>query len=379
MKILYLTTVIPNNVKTGGEIVSRQYIEALRTSHEVSVLAYKRKGEAIDLDRDDHIIEERIIETQASRAWLLIWMMLSLFSSRTYSSQKYYSKKYIKTVEEFFANDNFELVIVDHSQLSWILCHIPNSIPIIFCSHNVEYLVYRELSSQARNFLKKNIYARESKLMRLEEQRLLKRSKQVWVLSDSDKKVYKKLFGKDKLFKIINVPGGFKQLVECEKKYDIGILGTWTWESNKKGLEWFLREVLPLIDAQFSIALGGKGSLVYRGAYSSVNTLGIVDDAQKFLSSCRLLVVPTIAGGGIQIKTLDAISTNRPVITTSIGIRGINTIPDSVFVENDSNKFASKINELLTIKENDDVGFSWTNKRREDFLEYLAACVMSSH
>ncbi len=370
MKLLYLTTVLPNNKKTGGEIASFQCIEALRSKHGVDVLAYTRSDESIKLDPDDHIVSERIIESKTSKLWTIFWLVLSFINGRSFSSQKFYSKKYIDTVKNLITKNSYHAVIIDHSQLSWILKTIPNTVPIIFNSHNVEYLVYKELADQSNSFSKRMIYLRESKLMKQEEQRILSRSRQVWVLSNSDKNEYNKL-AEHLLINVINIPGGFEQLIESEKKYDIGILGTWSWESNKKGLEWFLQSVLPLIDKKYTIALGGKGSLDYDDLYSNVKTLGFVDDAQIFLSSCKILVIPTTAGGGIQIKTLDAISTNRPIVTTTIGVRGIDSLASSVFVVDDEVQFSNKINALLIEEKEFNTGFIWSQKRKKSFSKLL--------
>lgn len=366
---------MPNNVKSGGEIVSRQCIEVLREKNDVHVVAYKRAGESVDLNRDDYIVEERVIETGSSYVWPLYWMVVSFFKGRAYSSQKYISSKYINLVNQLINNNNFDMIVIDHSQLSWLIDYLPESIPVIFISHNIEYLVYLELAEQSTHFLKRKIYSRESKLMKSEEKKLLSRSSQVWTLSKSDQQSYSKLIPNNNIFRVINVPGGFKELIHCDSAFDIGILGTWTWASNKKGLEWFLKDVLTMVDSKFNVALAGKGSLSYSGLFDNVHTLGMVDSAQTFLSSCRLIVIPTTAGGGIQIKTLDSISTNKPVVTTSIGIRGIDLVPDSVFVIDEADNFAAKINELLISDEEFSTGFLWVHQRRENFSNNLAANV----
>lgn len=366
MKILYLTTVLPYNKKTGGEIASSQCIEALRIKHEVDVIGYKRSNEIIELSRNDFSVEERIIESKNSKFWTVFWLFLSILNMRSYSSQKYYSKKYIRSVENLISINLYDLIIIEHSQLSWISNEVSINIPIIFNSQNVEYLLYKELSNSS-NFLSRTIYLREAKLMEIEELTLLNKSNEIWVLSNSDKNEYNKL-AKNLRIRVIDIPGGFKNNISLEKKYDIGILGTWSWESNKKGLEWFLNKVLPLINSTYKVALGGKGSLNYQNLYNNVEALGFVDNAQIFLSSCRVIVIPTTAGGGIQIKTLDAISTNCPIVTTTIGVRGIESLPKSIFVKDSEIDFANKINELLLEKENYESGFSWSEKRRKSFI-----------
>jgi hypothetical protein len=282
LRLLYLTTVLPNNKKTGGEIASYQCIAALRSKFYVDVIGYERKGESIKLQEGDVVVDQRIIESKSTKLFSLIWFIGSVLSNRTFSSQKYYSRKYIHTVLSQLKISHYDAVIIEHSQLSFILDIIPKDLPIIFNSQNVEYLIYAELAGQSNNYLKKIIYLRESKLMKSEELRMLSKSHSVWVLTDADKNDYQMLNSKA-LINRIDVPGGFSTLVVKKEQFDIGMLGTWTWESNRKGLLWFLEKVLPEVDIKYTVAVGGKGSLLLKDQYPRLNVLGFVDDAQDFL------------------------------------------------------------------------------------------------
>ncbi len=343
MKILYLTTVIPYNKKNGGEIVSCLLIEKLRKTHQVIVVGYKRYQDQINTHIDDKVVADRIIESKLSVRHFIFWMVSALLRNKPYSCQKYYSFEYIKTVQNLINKYKFNIIIIEHSQLSWVLSVIPKNIYIVFFSHNVEYYLYGELAKKTTSFLKKIIYIRESMLMRREEFHILYRSIQTLVLSSMDKKYYSKIFNKARITQI-DVPGGFFKNFDKENVYDIGLLGTWTWESNKEGLKWFFNKVFPFIDKSLRIGLGGIGSLDYNMKYPNVDTLGFVDNAQLFLASCGIIVIPATAGGGVQVKTLEAISTGKIVITTPIGMRGIDNFPENVVICKNEKEMAEKIN-----------------------------------
>jgi len=366
MNILFLTTVFPYSKKTGGEIVTSQYINVLREHHSVNVVAYQRKNSLIEIHKEDVVVGERIIESSQSKYWMIIWLIFAYIKGRTFSSEKYYSINYCLIINNLIKVNSYDLVIIDHSQLSWTIDIINQKIPIIFSSHNVEYQLYKELAEQ-NNYLRKFIYLREYRLMIREELKLLSNSQQVWVLSQSDKKEFYNLY-KINNINVMEVPAGFERLLNCKLKYDVGILGTWTWASNKKGINWFFKKILPKINDNCQIYIGGKGSqALCKYENNNVHCLGFVDDAQIFLSSCKIIVIPTIAGGGIQIKTLDAISTNRPIVTTSIGVRGIENIPNSVIIESEGENFAKKINFLFDKNIENNLGFDWSVNRKNNF------------
>lgn len=75
MKILYLTTVIPSSRRTGGEIASQNFIDALEQSgHDVLVFGYQRLSDVKQLKRNEIIVGKRHIESHKSQFYPLLWM-----------------------------------------------------------------------------------------------------------------------------------------------------------------------------------------------------------------------------------------------------------------------------------------------------------------
>ncbi len=54
------------------------------------------------------------------------------------------------------------------------------------------------------------------------------------------------------------MPGNSQTVKPEATKYDLTLIGTWTWHPNRIGLEWFLREVKPLLPKDVSIAIAGN-------------------------------------------------------------------------------------------------------------------------
>ena len=154
------------------------------------------------------------------------------------------------------------------------------------------------------------------------------------------------------------------------------MLGTWTWKANEVGLRWFMDEVHPLLPGDTSIAIAGRGSAPIGGDRPNVTCTGFVDDAAAFLGSGRVVVIPTVAGEGIQVKTLDAIAAGRPTVATSLALRGIDSPPPTVRIADDPAEMAAAIEQLLgapATNEPDPEAISWAGRRRSDFDSALAA------
>lgn len=114
------------------------------------------------------------------------------------------------------------------------------------------------------------------------------------------------------------------------KVYHIGAMD---WLPNKEGVEWFLREVWPLVHQSapgVSFYFAGRAmpdsmaNNLPEGAYCP----GEVEDAKAFISDKHILVVPLRSGSGIRVKTLEAMAAGKLVISTDIGMQGIDAKPD---------------------------------------------------
>ena len=79
---------------------------------------------------------------------------------------------------------------------------------------------------------------------------------------------------------------------------------------------------------------------------------GIVDDVAKFLIASDLAIAPLLHGSGTRLKVLEYFSAGLPVISTSVGVEGLDVRNSvDVIIEDDVNNFASKIIELLEDKD----------------------------
>lgn len=75
---------------------------------------------------------------------------------------------------------------------------------------------------------------------------------------------------------------------------------------------------------------------------------GVVDDVAKFLLASNLAIAPLLHGSGTRLKVLEYFSAGLPVISTTVGVEGLDVRNGvDVIIEDDVNNFASKIIDLL--------------------------------
>lgn len=106
----------------------------------------------------------------------------------------------------------------------------------------------------------------------------------------------------------------------------VGNLGT---PNNVRGVQFLLRDVLPRLRAQLpGVAVSIVGSRPTPDVRAWVAAAGVllhsdVAEPMQHMLGARVLVNPVLTGSGVQLKMLDMLMTDRPIVTTTQGTRGL--------------------------------------------------------
>jgi glycosyltransferase involved in cell wall biosynthesis len=110
----------------------------------------------------------------------------------------------------------------------------------------------------------------------------------------------------------------------------LGFIGTFKYQPNQKGVEWFIKNVWPRVkravpDSRLRlVGLGSDTGFSSRGL--DIDGLGYLDDPASEIASWSAMIVPVLAGGGTRIKIAEAFSRMCPVVATSLGAFGYEVI-----------------------------------------------------
>lgn len=132
-------------------------------------------------------------------------------------------------------------------------------------------------------------------------------------------------------------------------------VGTLGYFPNWEGISWLIRDVWPIVcqranrPVEFHIVGNGASrELNWCAMEPGVRLIGPVENVKGAYENANAIVVPLRAGGGTRIKVIEAFGFCRPVITTSIGVEGIDAIPDrEVIVADDADSFADGMLRLI--------------------------------
>ena len=132
--------------------------------------------------------------------------------------------------------------------------------------------------------------------------------------------------------------------------YSLMFIGGFSHTPNVDAMIWFVTEVMPLLrkrSARFVLRIAGSNapSTITALVASDVHILGRISDDHLagLYASSGLAVLPLRYGGGVKGKLIEAFAAGTPVVSTSVGVQGVDNADMAAFVADDPASFAEQI------------------------------------
>jgi glycosyltransferase involved in cell wall biosynthesis len=341
MRIAFVTSLVPTRrAETGFELASESLLQGLKAEgHQVTIFGFKRPDETASVDHDIVVLSDIVIETaMASRALKAQWVLKSLAKRLPLAVAKLQIITEQSLLDHISAQGPFDALIINAAQMAAAFPALFSLRNALFLAHNVEHQSARQNAAESTG-LKAFAYGREARLLDSIENSIMAKARFVWFLSDDDRQAFGESVSKKSTVLPLLLPEA-PALPDGPAEHDLGLIGTWSWRPNGIGLEWFLREVVPLLPADLSIAIAGRTPDTLRSARSNIRFLGRVPDANAFLASCRVMALASRIGTGIQLKSIEILQRGKAAVATSVALRGISARPASLAVADDAADFA---------------------------------------
>lgn len=359
LRILLLINRVPWPVKDGGTLAHYNLIKGLSEAGcDITLAAMNTSKHQVDVSKLP-IAFTRLAKLHTAfvdnrvKAWPAF---KNLFTKQSYNIQRFINPAYRQILVDILTKQQFDLVLFDGLYTApYIDVVRKHSKAIIWLrQHNVEFKIWETLANQTKQILKKNYIKLLTKRLKKFEQQVLPKFDAIVALTPKDVTDMQALGCKQPMF-ISPVGIDFKQTVGkiAVQLKSVFHLGAMDWQPNQQAMEWFVTQVWPLVikqepDAIFYMA--GKKMPVTFKKYQTQNIkiMGEVDDATAFMQSKQIMVVPLFAGSGIRVKILEGMSLGKAIVTTKLGVEGIEAQNGRhVLVADDASAFANAIVELL--------------------------------
>ncbi len=348
MKFAFITSIVPDgNPSSGFEIANDAIINALRAmGHDVTIFGFRLPRQGEIADQNCIVLDVRELENvTASISQKLRWLVRSMTFGLPYAAGKLKSFSAGDLQRLLITNGPFDATILNSYQMPLAFPQLCKR-PYIYVAHNVEHRTAAQNALHAGSVIERFLFRRDAELLQVKEPELCANAGYVWTFSEDD------LNGldiePDRGCVLPLVAPMRRQASEPTKPtYDIGLIGTWSWQANLAGLSWFLEEVVPQLAPERTIAVAGSVPDRFAPSHPSVALLGRVDSASQFLDSVRVVPLISQGGTGVQLKTIEAFQTGHACVATSSSLRGIDVLPENCIGADDAKAFAAALDQLV--------------------------------
>ncbi len=362
MKILFIQNRILFPTNTGGRIRTLNVLRYLSQWHDVTYLCNLEAGEEPHCDAMREIgvqLETVPWRSPALGEWKFYFgLALNMFSRLPFNVAKDNNPALRARAEQLASQENYDLIVCDFCQMVPIARGLPCRGRLLF-QHNVEAQIFRRYIETASNWIRRLVmYLQWKKMVRFE-----KESGQyfdaVIAVSDQDREQFERDYGWKHVRMIDTaVDIDFFQPSAEASPNQVAFVGSMDWLPNQEGVEWFVKQVWPIIrqahlDAELKI-VGRNPSRQVEALTSEagVKVLGTVPDVRPYLDQASVVVTPLLVGGGTRIKIFEAMAMEKAVVSTSIGAEGLKVDDQKHILLADSvMDFANAVNRLLGSRE----------------------------
>jgi glycosyltransferase involved in cell wall biosynthesis len=274
-----------------------------------------------------------------------------LFSSEPEHAERFRSEAYVSQLERTLKKVRPDIVQLESPFLASYIPVIRNisNARLVYRSHNIEGQIWQRLAAESTGIKRIYLNILSHRIARYEHH-LWQEADVILPISEADATVIRSSGTKATIvvapFGIRTSPNDVQLPSGPYKVYHIGAMD---WLPNREAIEWFLKEVWRKVhkwapEIEFHFAGRAMPEELTRNLPKGAYCGGEVGDAQAFLADKHILVVPLHSGSGIRVKTLEAMAAGKLVISTEIGMQGIEAQPEMHYLKaTDAQMFAHLI------------------------------------
>lgn len=366
MKVLMLCHDYPNPYK-GDSLRPFNLIKYLseKHGHVITLLSFKQKTSKsiyhYNLEEYCRVIQPiDIMGVNAPPFKRILYVMKNMISPQNIFSGNfnflnfYYSPKMQRKINGLLRTEDFDAIYTDGSMASYVdNINLPKIVEPLDASSKTFHEIFLQ---EQKNPFKKLFWLLQYLKTKKREKVRYKKFDYCIVVTQHDKDILDS-YSRD--LNITVIPNGvdlsyFKPMDVKEIFPSLIFVGDMGTPPNMTAVSFFYSEIYLLIKKQVpdvKLYLVGRNPSTEISKLSrdeSVVVTGYVDDVRPYLAKASVVVTPMILGMGIKNKVLEAMAMEKPVVSTSLGARGIDVSPrENIIIADEPKEFAIRVMELL--------------------------------
>ncbi|OGM28829.1 hypothetical protein A2962_05100 [Candidatus Woesebacteria bacterium RIFCSPLOWO2_01_FULL_39_61] len=356
MKILMLVPYLPTITMSGGQTRWYNIIKYLAKKHDITLFSL------IKDDSERKFIPELLkyckkvrVFTRPKKPWTIRNIFLSVFGPFPLLVIRNQSLEERRAIRQELEGEKYDLI---HAETFYVMPHLGKlSVPTILVEQTIWHEVYKHYVVNEVPWFLRVFYMQDVVKIMFWEKYYWSKADRLFGVSREDREAMLKLVPNKKVGIIPNgVDTNFYKQKKVEKKYPPRILygvTNFEWLQNQEATEILITKVWPKIRDYFSEAkiwiVGRKIPVwVKKDVKEGVEVTENIPDARDAYGGATIMVAPIKGAGGTRLKILEAMAAGLPVVSTKVGVAGLNlTNGENVLIADTIDELAEKAVSLL--------------------------------
>lgn len=326
MRILFLSAWFPYPANNGSKIRVYNLLRGFSQHHDVTLLTLTDEPintvppELATICRDVQWVEKRAYHAASPRA------VAGFLSPTPRSIVDTFVPAMRERIQRELATGQYDLVIASQWATAAYLADY-RGVPAIF--EEVEVGIFDTKRSAAASPLRRLRHELTWLKLRQYVRNLLPRFAACTVVSQAEAALLQRMV--PNYSRISVIPNGvrladYAPFISEPRPHALSFTGSFRYFANHDAMQWFLREIFPLILSRVPearLTITGDHANLPLPPTKNVTLTGFVEDVRPLVGAAWASLAPIRLGGGTRLKILEAMALRSPVIATSKGAEGL--------------------------------------------------------
>ena len=362
MRILVVSQIVPWPPDSGPRIKTGHVLRYLAArGHQVTVAAFTRPEEEGHLPALARVCAgvHPLPLRRGYRRDLAAWLR-SHRSGRPFLVERDDEPAMRALVARLVASDRFDAVHADQLPMAQFVAGDAGALPSVFDAHNATWRLATQLGRTGPRVLRPALMIEAQRLRRYEGE-TVRRFHRTLAVTAADRDALQAAAQEPGPDRITVVPIGVDTVTllpvaRPPGSAEILTLGTLHYPPNLDGIRWLARAVLPRVRRTLPAAsltiVGPRPArdlrALARRQPDAVRVTGYVPDVAPHVARAAVVAVPVRVAAGMRVRILEAFARAAPVVTTTIGLEGIEAEPGrDVLIGDTAEAFADALLRVL--------------------------------
>lgn len=353
MKILYLVPHVPHPTKVRSYLQLRGLVEA---GHQVTVATLARTPKDRAQVQRLEAMGIPVLSVSLSRFQMLANAGRAFLRGQPLQARLLWSGALMAQIQQRLLAHPVDMIHVEHLRMAAYGLRLLDQGPVVWDAVDSLTSLFQQATLASRSGVWKLLGRLEAPRLSRYEPWLTTRFPATLVISSRDKAIFQDASPVPE--RIHLAPFGTPvtdPLPPAQRAANRLVLtGSMNYHPNVASAHYFVREILPLVwrthpDVQVQLVGANPLPSIQQLASERIEVTGFVESVTDYLRQATLALAPVTYGSGIQIKVIEALLTETPLVATSMATRGLELVHGRhALLADTPEDFAAAIDTLLS-------------------------------